>query len=278
MTSRQQGQQIDLAQLAPQQLSQVKKQLDDEVQHLTTSYQNLRTAQQKFRECKTSIDNGVAKSASDKALLVPLTSSLYVPGTLADTETVLVDVGTGFFVEKSTSDAQKFYDGKIEELGKNIKDLENIVNSKANNLRVVEEVLRQKMLAGQGQAGAGAASFHCHNAQSWRIGIKASIRMVHVWEHIGTVLMKSQAITAATCYASRPAKPTHHGDQCSMRSVTLADDEQGHEQAEKALRGRILDARTISPLPVCDDPSRGEVLRADQLSRFAILNRKYRRK
>ncbi|KAF7187329.1 putative prefoldin subunit 5 [Pseudocercospora fuligena] len=157
MASGQQGQQIDLAQLAPQQLSQVKKQLDDEVQHLSTSYQNLRTAQQKFRECKTSIDNGVAKSASDKALLVPLTSSLYVPGVLADTETVLVDVGTGFFVEKSTSDAQKFYDGKIEELGKNIKDLENIVNSKANNLRVVEEVLRQKMLAGQGQAGTAAA-------------------------------------------------------------------------------------------------------------------------
>lgn len=99
----------------------------------------------------------ILTSTLDKALLVPLTSSLYVPGTLADTETVLVDVGTGFFVEKSTSDAQKFYDGKIEELGKNIKDLENIVNSKANNLRVVEEVLRQKMLAGQGQAGAGAA-------------------------------------------------------------------------------------------------------------------------
>ncbi|KXT17874.1 hypothetical protein AC579_5954 [Pseudocercospora musae] len=157
MASGQQAQQIDLAQLAPQQLSQVKKQLDDEVQHLSTSYQNLRTAQQKFRECKTSIDTGVAKSASGKALLVPLTSSLYVPGVLADTKTVLVDVGTGFFVEKSTTDAQKFYDGKIEELGKNIKDLENIVNSKANNLRVVEEVLRQKMLAGQGQTAAGAA-------------------------------------------------------------------------------------------------------------------------
>ena len=35
-----------------------------------------------------------------KQLLVPLTPSLYVPGTLASTETVLVDVGTGFYVEK----------------------------------------------------------------------------------------------------------------------------------------------------------------------------------
>ena len=94
----------------------------------------------------------------DKPILVPLTSSLYVPGTVADTEHVIVDIGTGFYVEKTTADAQKFYEGKVEELGKNIKDLENIVNGKANNLRMVEEVLRQKVLAGQqgGQAGSAA--------------------------------------------------------------------------------------------------------------------------
>jgi hypothetical protein len=33
-------------------------------------------------------------------ILVPLTSSLYVKGKLADREKVLVDVGTGFYVEK----------------------------------------------------------------------------------------------------------------------------------------------------------------------------------
>jgi prefoldin alpha subunit len=86
-----------------------------------------------------------------------LTSSLYVPGKLADTEHVIVDVGTGFFVEKSTGDAEKFYNGKIEELGKNIKDLENIVNGKANNLRMVEEVLRQKMLASEQGSQASAS-------------------------------------------------------------------------------------------------------------------------
>ncbi|KAH9843416.1 putative prefoldin subunit 5 [Teratosphaeria destructans] len=158
MATGEKGQQIDLGSLSAQQLSQVKKQLDEEVQHLTNSYQNLRTAQQKFRDCIVSIKNGVAASVKDKPLLVPLTSSLYVPGRLADTENVLVDVGTGFYVEKSTEDAQKFYTAKIEELGKNIKDLENIVNGKANNLRVVEEVLRQKVLAGGQQQSTQAAA------------------------------------------------------------------------------------------------------------------------
>ena len=35
-----------------------------------------------------------------KQVLVPLTSSLYVPGRLSDTETVVVDIGTGYYVKK----------------------------------------------------------------------------------------------------------------------------------------------------------------------------------
>lgn len=42
----------------------------------------------------------------EKPILVPLTSSLYVPGTLADTDNVIVDVGTGFYVEKVGGDIQ----------------------------------------------------------------------------------------------------------------------------------------------------------------------------
>jgi prefoldin subunit 5 len=34
------------------------------------------------------------------SVLVPLTNSLYVRGELADADTVLVDIGTGFLVEK----------------------------------------------------------------------------------------------------------------------------------------------------------------------------------
>ena len=38
-------------------------------------------------------------ASAGKKLLVPLTASLYVPGTLDDAEKVLVDVGTGYFIE-----------------------------------------------------------------------------------------------------------------------------------------------------------------------------------
>ncbi|KAL8876210.1 MAG: hypothetical protein Q9198_005553, partial [Flavoplaca austrocitrina] len=43
--------------------------------------------------------------------------------------------------------ARQFYTAKVEELGKNLKDLETIVQGKQGNLTVVEDVLRQRMIS-----------------------------------------------------------------------------------------------------------------------------------
>lgn len=42
---------VNLDSLAPQQLSAVKKQLDEEVEHLSSSFSQLIAAQNKFKEC-----------------------------------------------------------------------------------------------------------------------------------------------------------------------------------------------------------------------------------
>lgn len=93
-------------------------------------------------------------------MLVPLTNSLYVPATLSTSKpnTVLVDVGTGFYVEKSTIDAVKFYNGKVDDLNKNLMEIEKAVGGKNESLRVVEDVLRQKVLASQGQQAEGTGT------------------------------------------------------------------------------------------------------------------------
>ena len=44
-----------------------------------------------------------SKRDIDRTILVPLTNSLYVPGKLSDTENVIVDVGTGYYVKKVIS-------------------------------------------------------------------------------------------------------------------------------------------------------------------------------
>jgi len=143
------SQQIDLTTLPLDTLAQVKKQLDDELEHLTTSFSKLRQAQTRFRECITSVRNGVNDECAGKTLLIPLTTSLYVPGELSSTEHVLVDVGTGYYVEKSTADAIGFYTAKVDVLAKSLAELEKVVTQKGQNVRVVEEVIRRRMLEGQ---------------------------------------------------------------------------------------------------------------------------------
>ena len=127
---------IDILSLSAPQLSQLQSRLSTELDHLTTSYSRLQSARARFRSCITSITTGLSSHAE---ILVPLTQSLYVPGTLADREKVVVDVGTGFFVEKSTDDAVRFYEGKVGELGKSLGELEKVVQGKNENLRIVEE-------------------------------------------------------------------------------------------------------------------------------------------
>jgi len=59
----------------------------------------LKQAQNRFADCIESC-KAIDTSNKDKTILVPLTSSLYVPGKLADVEKVVVDIGTGYYVEK----------------------------------------------------------------------------------------------------------------------------------------------------------------------------------
>lgn len=49
---------------------------------------------------KTKGESKEGGSGEDGTILVPLTSSLYVRGKLADRNKVIVDVGTGYYVEK----------------------------------------------------------------------------------------------------------------------------------------------------------------------------------
>ena len=54
-----QQQQIDLTTLSTPQLSQLQSRLSQELDHLTSSYQRLRQAQGRFRDCIRSVNDGV---------------------------------------------------------------------------------------------------------------------------------------------------------------------------------------------------------------------------
>lgn len=76
-----------------------------------------------------------------------------MPAKPSKTDKVIVDVGTGYYVSKSTKDAVVFYEGKVKDLDGNLGEIEKAVGAKNSDLRVVEDVLRGKVLAEQKQGG-----------------------------------------------------------------------------------------------------------------------------
>jgi len=90
-------------------------------------------------------------------IFVPLTSSLYVAGTLDPAERVLVDVGTGFFVGKSPAAAEELLQKKAAMLKANTDKLYKVIVEKRENLDVVQETLEMRKRAEAGAAGGGGA-------------------------------------------------------------------------------------------------------------------------
>ena len=117
MTTTSQGKQteVQIDKLSPQQLEQYSKVFEQEIGQLTQSYTQLVTATKKFQESKTVIDT-MGNKGRDRDVLVPLTSSLYVPGKLDSEEKVIVEVGAGYFLEQSYDKAKEYADRKIKML------------------------------------------------------------------------------------------------------------------------------------------------------------------
>ena len=98
--------------------------------------------------------------------MVPLTSSLYVPGKLRDMENVIIDVGTGYYVQKvrlcllvtsvlithervgqTRAEAVKHYEDKIEYIKKNLDTLQETIQKKQDNLNYLVNVIQSKIHA-----------------------------------------------------------------------------------------------------------------------------------
>ncbi|XP_020633834.1 prefoldin subunit 5 [Pogona vitticeps] len=147
------AQQVNISELSFPQLEMLKSQLDQEMEFLSSSIAQLKVVQTKYVEAKDCL-SVLNKSNEGKELLVPLSSSMYVPGKLSDVDNVLIDVGTGYYVEKSVDDARDFFKRKIDFLTKQIEKIQPALQEKHAMKQAVIEMMSQKI---QQLAAAGAS-------------------------------------------------------------------------------------------------------------------------
>ncbi|KAE8627005.1 hypothetical protein XENTR_v10006831 [Xenopus tropicalis] len=138
------AQTVNITDLSLPQLEGLKSQLDQEVEFLSSSIAQLKVVQTKYVEAKECL-SVLNKSNEGKQLLVPLTSSMYVPGTLNDVSNILIDVGTGYYVEKTVEDAKDFFKRKVEFLTKQIEKIQPALQEKHAMKQAVIEMMSIKI-------------------------------------------------------------------------------------------------------------------------------------
>ncbi len=78
--------------------------------------------------------------------MIPLTESLYVPGKIKDPSKVMVDLGTGFYVEKTTKDANAFLERKAKLVDVNSENVMEAINATKRNVDSINIAMQGKLL------------------------------------------------------------------------------------------------------------------------------------
>ena len=139
-------QQINIGTMPMEQLNGLREQLQEEDKFLTNSFSQLQIAKNKFVESREAL-KAITPANVGKDIMVPMTSSLYVVGKLAEADTVLCDIGTGYYVEKSPAEADDYLKRKTEYLDNNCERLEQNIQEKRKNLEAITMVMQAKARA-----------------------------------------------------------------------------------------------------------------------------------
>ena len=106
------GESVDISTLPLPQIQEIAKQYEQKIEYINASLQQLRMLQGQFASSRNCLKQ-FKEENKDKQTLIPLTSTLCVPGKLSDPSRVIVDVGTGYFVEMVCSNFS-FYVSVVE--------------------------------------------------------------------------------------------------------------------------------------------------------------------
>ena len=87
-----------------------------------------------------------------------MTSSLYVSGTLGDSDKVMVDIGTGYYVEKKAEGGIDYCKRKVKLLSESLASLAEIIQQKRRQVQQVQQVFEIKMKQFQAQEQAQVAA------------------------------------------------------------------------------------------------------------------------
>lgn len=136
---------IRLDEMSLDQLQQIRQQEDSRRQGLTQRYAQLRAAAARIQASRRAVEE-IHNASTGKEVLVPLTDSVFVPGKLVDPHKLLVDIGTGYFVQKSSKETEAFLDRKLRLVDANTQNVTAALQSTTSNVEAINSAMQGKLL------------------------------------------------------------------------------------------------------------------------------------
>jgi prefoldin alpha subunit len=150
---------IQLDSMSLDQLDQLQRSQEQRLNGLTTRYAHLRqaaarlsaseTAIRDYQEMASSSSASATENSKKKEVLVPLTESVYVTGSVAvneQEEPFLVDLGTGYYCTKTASETIEFIQRKMQIVDTNSDHLTQAIQTTRQNLDAIATAIQGKMM------------------------------------------------------------------------------------------------------------------------------------
>lgn len=103
--------------------------LSQDIEVLTASISQLNQAQTKFQESGEVVSNQ-SHISNGTEILVPLTASMYINGSITNNDKFLIDIGTGYYIEKNREGTVDYFKRKVAFLNQEIEKCVKITQQK----------------------------------------------------------------------------------------------------------------------------------------------------
>lgn len=110
------------------------------------SLQTLKVAKTKFDGSKEALEQ-IDDKWTDKEILVPLTGSMYVKGVVNNIDKFIIDIGTGYYVEKDITTSKDYFKRKVDYVQEQMDKIDMLGRQKSKVLNAVIDVIEMKVAA-----------------------------------------------------------------------------------------------------------------------------------
>eukprot|EP01053_Blabericola_migrator_P013521 Blabericola_migrator_1__13520@NODE_988_length_5794_cov_180_252314_g681_i0_p4_GENE_NODE_988_length_5794_cov_180_252314_g681_i0NODE_988_length_5794_cov_180_252314_g681_i0_p4_ORF_typecomplete_len151_score37_32Prefoldin/PF02996_17/1_2e21WEMBL/PF05701_11/15WEMBL/PF05701_11/0_099TLE_N/PF03920_15/0_027TLE_N/PF03920_15/5_6e02Mod_r/PF07200_13/0_78Prefoldin_2/PF01920_20/15Prefoldin_2/PF01920_20/1_1CLZ/PF16526_5/0_7CLZ/PF16526_5/5_1e02Sec34/PF04136_15/0_79Sec34/PF04136_15/1_3e02FlxA/PF14282_6/5_2FlxA/PF142 len=141
--------QVKISDLSLKQVAELQQSVEEEVKFVQAQLEALHVAKERFVSSRKTMQELHGSESDQPEMLVPMTESVYHPGRLLNKHRFIIDLGAGYYVERS-------YQANFDYLNKRINTIEKKSEDVLKNL--IEKKKLAEILTFNIQSRIGAAS------------------------------------------------------------------------------------------------------------------------